>query len=537
MATVKELITRFGFDVDTKGLTEVENGVAAVRDGLLGLGAVAVGAAVTLFGFVQAAAKSGEQLAMMSEQAGVGIEAIQRLAFRANLANVSTEELSQSLNFLNRNLYEARTGSVGAQKAFAAAGISLAQLKDKSFTADKAMELIGKRFVGLPAGPEKAGIAMDLFGRGGARMVAMLGELGKELDPVHAKILEMSIITDKQAKAGDEFGDSLDVLLIGWKSMAKTIGFELMPVVKDIIDQAMKWLVANKNLVKTNITAFVKGLSSALRFTLRIIDVLIKSFTGFASTIGGVETATKLLLGALAVLSGASVLIGIGMITTGMYGLIASMTIAKIAAVGMWGAIGLGFVALFLILEDISSYFQGKDSFLGDLLELIPEIGETFERIFEPLFEPLLSLFKLLSEGTLTWGEAFKLIGGWILNLILSPITRTAAMLGGLFSLLGRWTGSDALKDLGKAGYDVADLLTFKGGAFEAAPVTPIAATRSAAGGGRSSTMNTNFSQVNNFPPGTDPAKVADKIASSSVTGIEDILAMANQSTASGGAH
>lgn len=538
MATVKELITRFGFEVDDKGLKDLDEGISAVKDGILGLGATIVGAGLTLFGFVETAAHAGNELHRMTQTTGIAVENLQRLQFVAKLADVSSEELGQSLNFLNRNMNEARTGSAEARKNFRNLGISVEQLKDPAFTADKALAIVGKRFEKMPNGPQKTAMAMELFGRGGARMVTVLNEISQGLTPVQEKVLAMSMITEEQTRQGDEFGDALDVLLIAWKSIAKTIGFELMPVVKDIVDQMTLWIVENKELVKTNIKGFVKGLTSALKAAIRIADILIQSFSGLAHGIGGVEIMTKLLVGGFALLSGASILFGIGKIANAVVMLSNAFKIAGLSAALMQVAIGAAFIAIFLVAEDIYSFFNGKDSFLGDILDKLPELGTAFKSIFEPIFEPFVNIVTMLTDGFSSWKDIFAELGKLIVNAMLLPLRAVASTVGGIAGAVGRFTGSETLKGIGDSAAGLGQDLTFDGIAKTFGNPTgigPQAAVAGAQGTGLNQSLKVDQQFV--FPPGTDPETAGPKVSSAVSDGLDEVLRKTQRSTSNGGAY
>ena len=212
MATVKELITRFGFEIDDKGLKDLEGGISAVKDGLLGLGVVAGGAALSLFEIVKHAAEGGDQLTKMSQRLGIGVEQLNELTFAAGLADVGMEEFGQSMTFLNRNIDQAKSGSPELRKAFRELGISGEQLRSGTVNAGNALGVIGKKFAALPDGPKKVALAMDVFGRSGAKMIPFLNSLSEGLTPVQQKVLEMNAVTKEQAKSGEEFNDSLRIM-------------------------------------------------------------------------------------------------------------------------------------------------------------------------------------------------------------------------------------------------------------------------------------------------------------------------------------
>lgn len=534
MATVSELVTRFGFEIDDKALKELSEGIELVKEGIIGLGEALIGEAVGLYELVSHAAEAAVKLKIMSAETGIAAERLQELQFRAKLADVSADDLNQSMNLLARNMIQAKQGSEEARKHFRQLGISTAELRSGTLTTDKALDRIATTFEKLPDGPQKTALAMEVFGRGGAKMVQVLNQLHNEIDPTNRKILEMSMITDEQIESSEKFHVNLETLKTGFVGVARVIGFGLIPAATEAIELMKKWLVENYDIIKTNLTEFMLGLVAAFKLTLKIVNALVQAFSGFAHSIGGVRIATELLLGAFALLSGLSILAGIGKVTEAVYALAGSFQVASLSAVALQVAIGAAFIILLLVMEDIYSFFQGKDSFLGDLLSALPELGRIFKGVFEPIFVPLVAIISKITEGIGTWGDLFKALGALILNVILAPFRLVFETIGAIGSLAGRLTGSEALKTFSKNMSEGSDL--FQANLNGPNGISP----QDAVGAGGTS----NSKQVNNkvdlnqqfiFPAGTDPTTVGPKITSSVSDGLDDVLRQTQRSTSNGG--
>lgn len=536
---IKELVTRFGFEIDDKGLKELQEGIDAVKEGLLHLGELLVGEAVGLYELVERTSEAGVQLKIMTQETGLAADKLQELQFRAKLADVSTEELNQSMNFLARNLEQARMGSEEARKHFRMLGISTAEIRNGTATADVVLKRMAKTFEHMPDGPRKTGLAMEIFGRSGARMVPFLNRLNETLDPVNQKIMQMSMITEAQIEQSEAFHINLETLKTALLGVARVVGFGLMPVATEIVESMKKWVIQNKDLIVTNLTEFVKGMAAALKLTIKIVDALVQSFAGLAHGIGGVRIGTEFLLGAMAVLSGISVLFGIGKVIMAVKELAASFAIADAAAAAIPIAIGAAMVAIFLIMEDIYSFFNGKKSFTGDLLKVLPEIGKLFKTIFEPIFEPFVAIITMITEGFGSWKDIFKELGVLIINVLLLPLRTLVGTIGAISSIIGRLTNSEKLKGFAQSASDFADNYLKVSAGPEASPtgIGPSAATSTAPVNSRQTNNQLQVQQNFNFPPGTDPAAVGDKISSSVSSGLDDVLRSTQRSTYNGGAY
>lgn len=532
--TIQELVTSFGFEVDQKPLEELEAGIGAIKKGITGLAASVGTAAVGLFALVKTTANSGDRFAKMSQSVGITVERLQELDLMARLGGASFEEMTQSLTFVSRNMEKAAKGSKTMQAAFREAGITLAEIRSGTVGSDQALERIGRTFSRMPDGPKKTALAMELFGRSGARMIPMLNAMGNGLTETQRKILEMNTITEEQARASEVFNDAMTVMLDGIRGVGRQIAVGLLPVATEIVETITQWVVANKELLLQNIGGFVNGLTRFLRSALRYITLVVEALSGLMRAFGGAESATWLFLTAIASLSGLMVLAGIGKLIMGLRGLATAITLVNAKALLIPTLIGAAFVAILILIEDIYSFMVGKNSVIGKILDVIPEIGIAFKNVFGPVGESLFALIYGLTEGTMGWKDALLGVGELILNVILFPLRAVASALGGIAGLAGRLTGIDFLKDVGGFANSAAERLKFH---RETGSVTGITPTTSGVG---SSTVNNGGNEINatmqfNFPPGTDPIAAGSKISSDVNEGLEALLRRSSRATANGG--
>src|SRR3990167_9846256 len=116
--TVRELITKLGFDVDDAKLKKFESSVNLAKKAALALSGAVAGAAVGLFAITKSAAAAGEEIKAGSEQVGLTIEEFQKFRHAAELAEVDTANFATGMKFLARSVGEAVTGSKEAQAVF-----------------------------------------------------------------------------------------------------------------------------------------------------------------------------------------------------------------------------------------------------------------------------------------------------------------------------------------------------------------------------------------------------------------------------------
>ena len=129
------------------------------------------GALVELFHRV---GEVGEGLERSARAAGMGSIEFQKLAYGANLADVSQDELAESLAFLNRNAVDALRGNTQLLELFKAMGIGWNDLKN-----DSPLDLFYKVsdwMQKFPVEARKGFVAQALMGKGSKEMIGALAK-------------------------------------------------------------------------------------------------------------------------------------------------------------------------------------------------------------------------------------------------------------------------------------------------------------------------------------------------------------------------
>ena len=291
--TVRELLVSWGFKVDdkkvkafSKTIRDLKSEASAVGDGVksivkaVGLIAgAATGAAAALFGVAKSVADAADAAGEGASRAGVGVEAYQELAFAAKDADVGVEGLETALSFLGRQMVAAKKGSKDAVAAFGGLGVEVKDLKTGALRpTEEVLKDVATAFKNMKDGPVKNAAAIALFSRSGKELIPVLNAGREGLDAMgdRARMLGL-VFTEDMTKAGDRFNKEMGFTLGIVEGLKNAIGLELMPVVQGVIVDFGKWLLANRDLIRTKATQFVQGLSEA-----------IKGLWGWATQIWGV---------------------------------------------------------------------------------------------------------------------------------------------------------------------------------------------------------------------------------------------------------
>ena len=195
--------------------------------GLKGLAAVAV------TGGVVALAKSAIDLADdmrdLSQRTGVGIETLGQFKVAAELSGTSLEGVAKGLTLLNKNMVAAATDGGAAAAAFKTIGVATTEADGTLRKADKVFLDVADRFKDLRDGPEKAALAMKIFGKSGTELIPILNLGSKEIQR-----FGLGIGPDFADKA-DAFNDSLGIMKAQATVLTVQIGSALLPVLSGLV--------------------------------------------------------------------------------------------------------------------------------------------------------------------------------------------------------------------------------------------------------------------------------------------------------------
>ncbi len=238
--------TKIRITGDPKGaLTAIDK----VKGGLTGLSATAarlpgftaLGAAVAgIFsaGAIKGVADTADAMAKLSRRTGVAIEDLSAYDYAIGLSGSSTEEFASALDKLNRNIVEAADGATAPAEAFERLGVAFKNSDGSLRSTKDVLEDVMQAFSEMPEGPERAAIAMDIFGKSGAKLSSFLslGTEGMAALREEAERLGL-IMSEDLGAASEQFNDNMTRLSKGMEGLKISIGNEVIPVLTRLSDE------------------------------------------------------------------------------------------------------------------------------------------------------------------------------------------------------------------------------------------------------------------------------------------------------------
>lgn len=280
--TFRELITKWGFETDTKPIENVERALEKIQHRLDFLVASAVMHKV--FELTEQFAHFAEELHVAAMSAGITVEAFQKLAGAGMKSAVTQEEMGGAMARLSRHLYQARMGSKDAVEAFQQVGFTFDQIH--SFrTGSDVMLALADRFKGIQDPIQKQALAMQLMGRGSFNMVAFLSQGSSAIKQMGIESEKAGmILSEHQVGALVKVEHAMLSLFRLFKVVGATIASEFAPSVETAIRDFLKFYEANRKLIETNIRAWVYDLTYALGFVYQAVKFVVQEFFNFAKS-------------------------------------------------------------------------------------------------------------------------------------------------------------------------------------------------------------------------------------------------------------
>nr|BAR26892.1 phage-related minor tail protein [uncultured Mediterranean phage uvMED] len=262
-----------GVEGKAKNLGMAVRGVGSAFKALFAAAAVAGFSA-----FVKGAIDSADAFGKLSTRTGIAADKLQAYANAGKLADVSQSDLETGLRTLARTQGEAADGVKTYSEAYAKLGLSVKQADGSLKPSDQLLGEIADKFADLPNGPEKAAIAMDIFGRSGSKLITLLNGGTEALERFNYETSE------NFAQNAEYFNDQISILQIQFEGFRMQLADALLPalnaileVFSDLFDSGTDFgpLFKTIEIGVRGVGAVVLGLVQSMRFFTRVLTDLV----------------------------------------------------------------------------------------------------------------------------------------------------------------------------------------------------------------------------------------------------------------------
>ncbi len=269
-----------GVEGKAKNLGMAVRGVGSAFKALFAAAAVAGFSA-----FVKGAIDSADAFGKLSTRTGIAADKLQAFANAGKLADVSQSDLENGLRKLAQTQGEAADGVKTYSEAYAKLGLSVKKADGSLKPSDQLLGEIADKFADLPNGPEKAAIAMDIFGRSGSKLITLLNGGTEALERFNYETSE------NFAQNAELFNDKITTLQIQFDGFRMQLADALLPTLNSIIEAFSLMLSAERDFTGffTAIDVSLKALAVSLAATAMAITEIVQLVKTAATALGAIS--------------------------------------------------------------------------------------------------------------------------------------------------------------------------------------------------------------------------------------------------------
>jgi len=274
------------FETELKRITSVADGVSSKLSGAfkgIGLAMAGIGAGVglaTLKSQFDGAIAAAAGLKEMADKTGASVENLSGLGAVAKITATDMGLVESAMNKLSKGLHASDDDAKGTGKALEYLGLKLKDLRGKDSAEN--LKLVADKMAELEDGTGKVALAMALFGKSGAEMLAFMKDLAGSGDLVVKT-------TEAQAIAAKNYEEDLRRLQATKQALYKVVSLELAPAFDTFVRALIGAKDETNGMIRTGKELAADG--SIREWGLQAVEVagfVVDAFDGVARVIKGI---------------------------------------------------------------------------------------------------------------------------------------------------------------------------------------------------------------------------------------------------------
>ncbi len=396
MAILDELLVGLGFEYDPKEMTQFKKDLETTTKSIKFLAKAAIAGAAAITGLTVASTAATDEQGKLASEIGDTVENIDALQFALKIAGGSSEGMSNSLRQLAIRASEAARGTGSGVEAFGLLGISATDANGQVKKTSDLMLEVSQRFQGLGKAQQ-----IELADKLGIRDSVLLLQQGpKAIRELTDEAMALGVTTSADAKAAADFQDSLTGVWQVTKQISRLFAKSFAPILQKTNDGFIEWWKNNRAIIEQNLPMWID-----------------KAARGF-------KVLTVAVLSTLAVLFAVPIILG--------------TIIAAFAG----------------LTEDAKVFFEGGESFIGDMIDKFPKWAEEL-RVVAAIFATIADLITMIFDG---WSKVTDLIDKFSIEGLKEVISNIPGFLGDItginpqqtFSPIGGTTSNNSRTSIDK---------------------------------------------------------------------------------------
>jgi hypothetical protein len=228
--------------------------------------------------FTSGSAAAIDSTAKLSRSLGVTFGELRQLNIAADLSGSSSEQVARAFVRGQVAIDDFRQGVPAASAAFARLGISLDSLAGRGSI--EQFQLIAEAIADIEDPTTRAALASDIFGRSGAKLLPLFGDLSSSLE-TSAGFLEQfgGALTNEQARAVEAVNDAFTLFGEGVSEVTGKILAELSPALVKGAQEFQQFLAS------LNVEAVADVAENALSALASVVQVLSQALSPIANNL------------------------------------------------------------------------------------------------------------------------------------------------------------------------------------------------------------------------------------------------------------
>lgn len=282
--TVQEVVAKFTGDDTDLQKTAASATAAMAKYAVAGIGVAAGALALMTKNSMNAIDANGD----LAKSVSVSADKFKSMALVFEESGSSAEGLISSMGIMQRNLADAAGGGEATTAAFTALGLKAQELIGLS--PDKQFEKIAIAMGGIENPTQRAGVAMDIFGRGALKMTDIFvnyAEKAKNAADFQDKFNLR--LNDIDTEIVGEANDAMARVASTVGGLGNTMAVQLSPIITDVSNRFLDAAFSGQSMNDV--------VSGGIGITADFIDVLRKAVLGFQVLFSGVESSIASMAG------------------------------------------------------------------------------------------------------------------------------------------------------------------------------------------------------------------------------------------------
>lgn len=221
----------------------------------------------------------------LAEKTGIASSQLSVMRYAAEVAGTPLESLATGIRKLSINMVAAAAGGKDQAAVFDAMGISVKDAAGKIKGSDQIIGELANQFASFEDGPEKAALAVELFGKSGADMIPYLNKGAMGLAELTDEARKFGLIASDQAnKEAGDFNDNLKKIELSSEAAKIAIASTLLPTLNNLAKEFLATKDGSNSLASTLGTGIAESLKAVVVFGREVAFVL----GGVGREIGGI---------------------------------------------------------------------------------------------------------------------------------------------------------------------------------------------------------------------------------------------------------